>query len=77
MTSRDLYVHWGSRVREHRLAANLTQQALADAAGSTNAHISNIERGLTSVSDALRMRIAAALGTTAAELFPYPDKVSA
>lgn len=73
----DLYSEWGAEIRNRRLAAGLTQQALADAAGSTKAHISNIERGLTSVSDGLRMRLAAALGTTAADLFPYPDAIPA
>lgn len=73
----DLYRFWGARLREQRLAAGLTQEALALAAGSTKAHVSNIERGLSSVSDGLRMRLAAALTTTAAELFPYPDAVPA
>lgn len=78
MTHRDpLYADWGARLREKRLAAGISQQALADAADSTNAHISNIERGLTSVSDKLRIRLATALGTTVAELFPYPDAVPA
>lgn len=73
----DLYADWGSRLREQRLAAGLTQQALAAASGSTKAHVSNIERGISSVSDGLRMRLAAALNTTASELFPYPDAVPA
>lgn len=77
MTHRALYSHWGTRLRDHRKAAGLTQQALADASGSSKAHISNIERGVTSVSDGLRMSLAAALGTTAAELFPYPDAIPA
>jgi transcriptional regulator with XRE-family HTH domain len=68
-----LYADWARQLRSHRIEAGLSQTALADAAGSTKAHISNIERGITGVSDMLRMRLAAALGTTAAELFPYPD----
>lgn len=75
--TRDLYAGWGLNLREQRRAAGLTQQQLAEAAGSTKAHVSNIERGITSVSDALRMRLAAALNTTASELFPYPDAVPA
>ena len=68
-----LYAEWGHILRTKREAAELTQQALADAAGCTKAHISNIERGKCSVSDSLRVSLAAALSTTAAELFPYPD----
>lgn len=73
----DLYTTWGENLRSHRASAGLSQRQLADQAGTTGAHVSNIERGLTSVSDGLRMRLAAALGTTAAELFPYPDAVPA
>ena len=68
-----LYAEWAKTLRAHRLEKGLSQTALADAAGSTKAHISNIERGLTGVGDVLRVRLAAALDTTAAELFPYPD----
>lgn len=68
-----LYAEWANRLRTRRLAASLSQAALANAADITSAHISNIERGVTGVSDQLRMRLAAALGTTAGELFPYPD----
>lgn len=73
MRDDSLYADWARTLRTHRLAAGMSQSALALAAGSTKAHISNIERGLTGVSDMLRMRLAAALNTTAAELFPYPD----
>lgn len=72
-----LYDHWATILRSKRKEAGLSQEALGDLAGCTKAHISNIERGLTSVSDSLRMNLAAALGTTAAELFPYPDAVGA
>lgn len=75
--TRDMYLSWGSSLREQRVAARLTQAQLAEKAGSTKSHVSNIERGLTSVSDGLRMRLAAALDTTAADLFPYPDAVPA
>ena len=76
MTS-DLYATWGSRVRAARLDAGLTQQALADRAGSTKAMVSNIERGKSSVGDALRVRLANVLGLSANDLFPYPDAVPA
>jgi transcriptional regulator with XRE-family HTH domain len=72
-----MYKSWGARLRSRRIAVGLTQQALADQIGTTKAHVSAIERGKTSVGDAVRMRIAAALGTTTAELFPYPDAIPA
>lgn len=73
----ELYVDWGERLRQHRTKAGLSQVELGARAGTTGAHVSNIERGRTSVSDGLRMRLAAELGTTAGELFPYPDAVPA
>lgn len=71
-----LYREWATILRAKRKAAGLSQEALATQAGCTKAHVSNIERGLSSVSDTLRMNLAAALDTTAAELFPYPDAVT-
>lgn len=70
-----MYDDWGHRVRLARLAKGWTQAQLATEAGSTPGHVSNIELGRTSVSDDLRMRLATALGTTVAELFPYPEQV--
>ena len=70
-----LYAEWATSLRSQRLEKGLSQSALAEAAAPcTKAHVSNIERGITGVSDMLRMRLAAALGTTASELFPYPDR---
>lgn len=71
-----LHEDWGRRLRAARAARGWTQSELATSAGSTKAHVSNIERGLTSVGDAVRMQLATALDTTVAELFPYPEQVS-
>ena len=72
-----LYAGWGARLRQERIAAGFTQQALALAARTTGAQISNIERGVSGASDSLRIRLATALQTTVADLFPYPDAVPA
>lgn len=68
-----LYQDWAKTLLAKRSEAGLSQSELAAMAGCTKAHVSNIERGVSGVSDTLRMSLAAALGTTTAELFPYPD----
>ncbi len=49
-------------VRRHRILAGLTQTALADRAEITDAHVSKIENGKSSVSPAILARIANELG---------------
>lgn len=46
---------------------------LTDMDGS---HLSTMERGRSGVSDRNKLRIAAALGTTVADLFPFPSTVA-
>lgn len=77
MPDDELLKGWGARVRRARTELGWTQSDLADRAKTSKAHVSNIEVGRTSVSDDLRMRLAAALNTTVAELFPYPDQAPA
>lgn len=71
----DLYVEWGRRLRVKRVSAGLHQSTLGAKAGCSGAQVSNIELGRSSASDALRMRLAAALDTTVEDLFPYPATV--
>ena len=77
MRDADLYRTWGEAVRRRRKELDLTQAKLAEAAGTSAAHISNIEVGRTSVSDETRMALAAALDARVEELFPYPAGASA
>ena len=67
---------WGQRIAERREHQGLTQNELADAAETTQQHISSIESGDKQASDALRMRIANALKTHPADLFPWPSVAS-
>ena len=52
----------GAAVRDLRLERNLTQEALADAAGLHTTYISGIERGLRNVGFRNLDRVAVALG---------------
>jgi transcriptional regulator with XRE-family HTH domain len=55
-------VAFGQRVRKARLAANLTQEALAEATGLHPTFISNVERGYRVPSVPTLIRLAAGLG---------------
>lgn len=52
---------FGQRVREARLAAGLTQEALAEAAGLHPTFISNVERGYRVPTVATLLRLAGGL----------------
>ena len=58
----------GNRMREKRLAKNLTQEGLAGKVNSSHTHICNIEGGKTKVSLPLLVKIANALDVTLDEL---------
>lgn len=58
----------GLEIRSRRKALRLTQEKLADEAGVTFKHVSDIERGLTSLSAIVLVRIAAALKATPNDL---------
>lgn len=58
----------GDRVRERRLAANLTQAALAEAGELHRTFIGSVERGERNVAILSLRKIARALRTTPAEL---------
>ncbi|MEX2175590.1 MAG: helix-turn-helix transcriptional regulator [Pirellulaceae bacterium] len=61
------------RIRDARVAAGLNQTALADKAGLTQSHISRLENGDHSPSQATIRKIAAALGMEASELDPSAE----
>lgn len=71
MDTASLYKTWGARVAARREALGMKQSALADKVGTTQQTISNIETGYRRPSDALRPKIAEALGTDVLDLFPY------
>jgi len=54
-------VIFGQRLRELRLARNLTQRQLAEGCGSNSPFISNLERGVKIPSLSMLIRLAAAL----------------
>ena len=58
----------GSLVRECRGELNLSQEALADAAGIDRSHMGKIERGERNVTLLNLVRIAAALGRPPSDL---------
>jgi transcriptional regulator with XRE-family HTH domain len=68
--SRDqaIAVAFGQKVREARLAANLTQETLAEATGMHPTFISNVERGYRVPSVPTLLRLAAGLGVSPSEL---------
>ncbi|MDQ3964602.1 MAG: helix-turn-helix domain-containing protein [Actinomycetota bacterium] len=55
-------------LREARVAADLSQEALANEAGLHRNYVSQLERALHSPSIATLFRLAAALGTTPSRL---------
>jgi transcriptional regulator with XRE-family HTH domain len=64
-------IAWGQRVRERRGAES--QDRLAARAHVSQANLSRLERGeLLSVTDALKGKLAKALGCEIDDLFPHP-----
>ncbi|WP_031468664.1 helix-turn-helix domain-containing protein [Sciscionella sediminilitoris] len=61
-------------IRVHRLESGMTLDQLAAAAGVTKSYLSKIERGISSPSIAIAMRIAEALQVDAAEIFAAPEE---
>lgn len=59
----------GLAIKARREAANLTQEKLAHDANIERAHMSKIERGRRNVTTLNMLRIAAALGCPASEIF--------
>lgn len=65
---------WGEGIRALRSLHHLTQEQLAEDAGTTQSTISDLEKGKRrAISDSLRIRIARALHADPYDLFPYLD----
>lgn len=71
-TTRTLGEIWGARIAERRKHQGLSQKTLAEIVGVEQQAVSFWERGGVPL-DNRKPAIAAALGTTMAELFAYPD----
>lgn len=63
----------GSVVRARRLALELSQEALADAAGIDRSHMGKIERGERNVTFLNLLRIAVALGCQPSDILAAAD----
>jgi len=70
MSERNAIPGFGARLRELRTAENLSQQQLADAAGTHADSIVKMESGLRYPSLELACRVADALGVTVLHLLP-------
>ncbi|MEJ7785579.1 MAG: helix-turn-helix transcriptional regulator [Solirubrobacteraceae bacterium] len=62
--------HQPTRLREARLAAGLTQQALADRIGARQPHVARWESGAHEPRARMAVRVSEVLGTTANALWP-------
>jgi len=63
----------GSRLKEVRTAAGLTQAELAERAGVSRKTINTVENGVFTPSTLLALELARALGTTVEGLFYLTD----
>jgi transcriptional regulator with XRE-family HTH domain len=66
---------FGGVIRSFRLALEMSQEALAEAAGLHRTYIGGIERGERNVSLRNIYALARALGTSAGELLAQTDKL--
>lgn len=66
-----------NRIRELRIEAKLSQQALGDLVGVSKMTISDLERGNMRLDLEYMRRIARALGATVADLLPRSDNADA
>jgi transcriptional regulator with XRE-family HTH domain len=64
----------GDRVRERRLALNLTQAALAETCGLHRTFVGSVERGERNLALISLRKIAKALRVTPAELLAEPEE---
>jgi len=65
---------FGAHLRELRTARGLTQAQLADLARTSKPFISNLERGLTTPTLGMLLRLAAALNRRPSELIKIFDR---
>jgi transcriptional regulator with XRE-family HTH domain len=71
---RHYYVSLGTKIREARLARELTQAALAEQIGISRASVANMERGEQIVSAQMLARLSVVLKVELAELMPDPHE---
>jgi transcriptional regulator with XRE-family HTH domain len=65
----------GEAVRRLRLEAEMSQEALAEAAGTDLTQVGGIERGIRNPSYTTLLRLATALGTSVGELTTLADRI--
>jgi transcriptional regulator with XRE-family HTH domain len=65
----------GEAVRRLRLEAELSQEELAEAAGTDLTQVGGVERGVRNPSYTTLLRLAAALGTSVGELTTLADRI--
>lgn len=63
----------GEAIRSLRVEAGMSQEGLADAAGTDLTQVGGIERGVRNPSYTTLLRLAAALGTTVGEVATLAD----
>lgn len=68
--AQEVLLAFGARVRELRVAADLTQEALAEAAGLHRTYVGSLERGERNVGMINLYSLAHALRVPAAQLLP-------
>ena len=64
----DIRIVFGQNLRRFRLAANLSQEAVAEKMGVDRAHVSSMERGQQNVTLLTLLEVAQALGCRAKDL---------
>jgi transcriptional regulator with XRE-family HTH domain len=65
----------GEAVRRTRLEAEMSQETLAEAAGTDLTQVGGIERGIRNPSYTTLLRLAVALGTSVGELTTLADRL--
>ena len=65
----------GEAVRQLRLEAEMSQEELAEAAGTDLTQVGGIERGVRNPSYTTLLRLAAALGTSVGEMASRADRL--
>jgi transcriptional regulator with XRE-family HTH domain len=65
----------GEAVRRLRLEADLSQEELAEAAGTDLTQVGGIERGVRNPSYTTMLRLAGALGTSVGEMTSFADRL--
>lgn len=74
MKPTEIHAQWGKRVRQARRQKDITAVAFAAEVGISRTQVHRIESGQQAPSDALRIRIAKALGADPNEIFSYDLK---